>query len=399
MVVKENLELAPGGLGDRETGRLLDYRESGGGEDHVRDGAGNIEIPLGDCQEPVASHASPPAGGAGHRTSLVLLWCLAITCIMMLAKGHTTNKFWSKHNMVDGPKVMDMVGDSAETNHKILKSDSNITTFRVTLFLPGDHETPQPKLNSDRSKLNNAIMRRGNLLLCKLTQHFLKSTPSFHVKYPVWKHFSDRTLIMIFEGKMLEPAKEKTYEFFMNIALILGVIFLGAFALLILYYLRSWLMRTCWHRVHLGSEHSSDAEVGHMRSMASIPLDQVDQGQERNDDTNDMVIIMKGIQDTDQVSVFIMQGADDDNKISSHVSGGTKCSHQRQPDGSCFMDTADAGIDTVEEVVPADNESKQAEVVTGKSGINDDKAEETEIADGGTEAADDGNGGTEQPAL
>ena len=133
--------------------------------------------------------------------------------------------------------------------------------------------------------------------------------------------------------------------------------------------------------------------------MASTPLDQVDQGQERNDDTNDMVIIVKGIQDTDQVSVFIMQGADDDNKISSHISGGTKWSHQRQPDGSCFTDTADAGIDTVEEVVPADNESKQAEVVTGKSGINDEKAEETEIADGGTKAADDGNGGTEQPAL
>ena len=123
-----------------------------------------------------------------------------------------------------------------------------------------------------------------------------------------------------------------------------------------------------------------------------------------------MVIIMKGIQDTDQVSVFIMKGADDDDKISSHVSGGTKCGHERQPDGSCFMDTADAGIDTVEEVVPADNESKQAEVVTGKSGVGADKAEETGIADGDTsvswvdkaektEAADDGNGGTEQPAL
>ena len=74
------------------------------------------------------------------------------------------------------------------------------------------------------------------------------------------------------------------------------------------------------------------------------------------------------------------------------------------------MDMADADIDTVEEVVPADNESKQAEVVTGKSGVSADKAEEIGIADGDTsmswvdkaektEAADDGNGGTEQPAL
>ena len=288
---------------------------------------------------------------------------MVITCTMMLAKGHTPSKFWSRHNTVDGAEVMVMVGESAETDHKILKSDSKITTFRVSQFLPEDHETSPPKLNSDESELNNTIMRRGDFLLCNLTQHFLESTLSFHGKYPVWKHTSDRALIMIFEGKMLEPANDKLFEFIMYIALILGAISLGAFALLALYHLRSWLMRTCWHGAPLVSEYSSDTEVGPMRNRASIPSDQLEQGQEGNDDTNDMVIIVKGIQDTDQVSVFIMKGADDDDKISSHVSGGTKCGQERQLDGSCFMDTANADIDTVEEVVPADNESEQADKV------------------------------------
>ena len=319
------------------------------------------------------AHDSLPAEGVGYRTSLVLIWCMVNICTMMLAKGHTPSKFWSRHNTVDGAEVMVMVGESAETDHKILKSDSNITTFRVSQFLPEDHETSPPKLNSDESELNNTIMRRGDFLLCNLTQHFLESTLSFHGKYPVWKHTSDRALIMIFEGKMLEPANDKLFEFIMYIALILGAISLGVFALLALYHLRSWLMRTCWHGAPLVSEYSSDTEVGPMRNRASIPSDQLEQGQEGNDDTNDMVIIMKGIQD----------------KISSHVSGGTKCGHERQPDGSCFMDTADADIDTVEEVVPADNESKQAEVVAGKSEESANKAEETETADGGTE----------QPAL
>ena len=140
-----------------------------------------------------------------------------------------------------------MVGDSAEIDCRILKSDSKITKFRVTLFLPGDYETPQPK-QGNRSKLNNVIMKRSNLLLCNLTQQSLESTPSSHVKHPVWNQFSDRTLIM-----RLEPANEKTY---MNIALIFGVIFCGALVLLILYHLRSWLMRICWHEAQQGSEHA-----------------------------------------------------------------------------------------------------------------------------------------------
>ena len=82
--------------------------------------------------------------------------------------------------------------------------------------------------------MNIIIMRQYDvlLILCSLTQHFLESTHFSHGKYPVSEHTSGRALIMILEGKMLEPANDRLFEFIMYVALIFTAISLGAAILL-----------------------------------------------------------------------------------------------------------------------------------------------------------------------
>ena len=173
---------------------------------------------------------------------------------------------------------------------------------------------------------------------------------------------------MIFERKTLEPANDRLFEVTMYVALILTAISLEAAILLVLYYLRSWLKRTCWHgEADLVSQYSSGTELGPMNGMnrVSIRSDKLEHGQERSgdDDIDDIVVIMKGIQETDQVSVFIVKGADDMDKISSHVPGGTKCGHERQQYGSCYV----ADIATVDGVVSEDNADNGTEQQIGQA--------------------------------
>ena len=97
--------------------------------------------------------------------------------------------------------------------------------------------------------MNIIIMRQYDvlLILCSLTQHFLESTHFSHGKYPVSEPTSDRALmIMILEGKMMESAIDRLFEFIMYVALIFTAISLGTAILLALYYLRSCLKRSCW---------------------------------------------------------------------------------------------------------------------------------------------------------
>ena len=173
-------------------------------------------------------------------------------------------------------------------------------------------------------------------------------------------------LIMILEGRRLEPANDKLFEFIMYVALIFTAISLGAAILLALYYLRSCLKRclkrSCWHEeVELVSRYSSGTELGLRNGMnkVGIQADQLERGQNSSGDEDDgIVVIMKGVQETDQVSVFIVKGADGIDQVSSHVpGGGTKCGHERQPDGSCYV----ADIATVDD--NADNGTEQADQV------------------------------------
>ena len=106
-------------------------------------------------------------------------------------------------------------------------------------------------------------------------------------------------------------------------------------------------------------------------SKVGIPSDQLERGQDSSgdDDIDGIVVIMKGVQETDQVSVFIVKGADGMEQVSSHVTGGTKCGHERQPDGSCLItdiatvdDDADnvSLADRVEEIADNTEQSVQA---------------------------------------
>ena len=123
---------------------------------------------------------------------------------------------------------------------------------------------------------------------------------------------------MILEGKMIEPAIDRMVEFIMNFALIFTAISLGAATLLALYYLRSCLKRLCWHgEADMASQHSnSDTKLGLIMNgmnQVSIPSAQPEHDQHSSGDydTDGIVIIMKGVHDTDHVSVFIMKGAHD----------------------------------------------------------------------------------------
>ena len=251
---------------------------------------------------------------------------------------------------------------------KILKSDIQTTSIIASQGLPEGREIPHPRFNSEELELNNIIMRPCDVLLCSLTQHFLDSTHFSHGKYPVSKHNSGRALIMILEGRRVEPANDRLFEFIMYVALIFTAISLGAAILLALYYLRSCLKRclkrSCWHEeVELVSRYSSGTELGLRNGMnkVGIPADQLERGQDSSEDDDDgIVVVIKGVQE-DQVSVFIVKGANGMDQISSHVSGGgTKCGHERQPDGSCYVadiatvdDNADNGTEQADQVAPA----------------------------------------------
>ena len=159
---------------------------------------------------------------------------------------------------------------------------------------------------------------------------------------------------------MLEPAIDRLVEFIIYVALIFTAISQGAAILLALYYLRSCLKRSCWHgEADLVSQYSSDTELGLMNGMnkVSIPSDQLEQGQNSSgdDDTDGIVFIMKGVHETDQVSVFIVKGAHDTDQVSNHVPGGTKCGPETQPEHLQYVSGDVADVATVDGVVSEDN--------------------------------------------
>ena len=113
-------------------------------------------------------------------------------------------------------------------------------------------------------------------MLCSSTQHFS------HGKYPVSEPTSGRAhIIMILEGKMIEPAIDRMVEFIMYVVLILTAISLGATTLLALYYLRSCL---CQHgEADMASQYrNSDTELGLIMNginQVSIPSAQPEHDQ------------------------------------------------------------------------------------------------------------------------
>ena len=113
------------------------------------------------------------------------------------------------------------------------------------------------------------------------------------------------------------------------------------------------------------SQYNSGTELGLMNWMnkVSITSDQLEQGQNRSgdDDTDGIAVIMKGVQETDQVSVFIVKGADDMDKISGHVPGGTMCGHERQPDGSCYVADIATVDDNADNISWADRAEESAD--------------------------------------
>ena len=97
------------------------------------------------------------------------------------------------------------------------------------------------------------------------------------------------------------------------------------------------------------SQYSSGTELGLMSWMnkVSITSDQLEQGQNRSgdDDTDGIAVIMKGVQETDQVSVFIVKGADDTDQVSIHVPGDTNVADVATVDGVVSEDNADNGTE------------------------------------------------------
>ena len=108
-----------------------------------------------------------------------------------------------------------------------------------------------------------------------------------------------------------------------------------------------------WHRAR-AQEWEQD-KVG-------IPADQLEQGQDSSEDDDDgIAVVIKGVQE-DQVSVFIVKGADGMDKVSSHIpGGGTKCGHERQPDGSCYVADIATVDDNADNVSWADRAEESAD--------------------------------------
>ena len=282
-----------------------------------------------------------------------------------LAQGY---KFWSRHETMDGTETTILGGKIEEPDSrpeaKILKLDIQKTSIIVSQGLPEDHQIPHPRFNSGGIELNN-IMKPCDILLCSLTQH-LESTHSSHGKFPVSKHTLGRT-VMILEGRELEPANDKLFEFIMYIALIFTVVALGMAILLALFYIRSYLKRclkrSCWYEeVEQVSGCSSGTEL-ELRNgnKVGIPADQLEQDQDSSEDDDGIAVVIKGVQE-DQVSVFIVKGAAGMDRVSSHIpGGGTKCGHERQPDGSCHVTDIATVDDDADNVSLADRSEESAD--------------------------------------
>ena len=114
----------------------------------------------------------------------------------------------------------------------------------------------------------------------------------------------------------------------------------------------------------MASQYSSDTELGLINGMnkASTPSDQPEQDQHSSgdDDTDGIVFIMKGIHETDQVSVFIVKGAHDTDQVSNHVPRGTKCGPETQPQHLQYVSGDVADVDTVNGVDDTDQVSNHA---------------------------------------
>ena len=110
----------------------------------------------------------------------------------------------------------------------------------------------------------------------------------------------------------------------------------------------------------MASQHSnSDTKLGLIMNgmnQVSIPSPQPEQGQHcsGDDDTYGIVFIMKGVHETDQVSVFIMKGAHDTDQVSNHVPGGTELrGPETQPEHLRYVSGDDADVDTEQPAAPA----------------------------------------------
>ena len=296
-----------------------------------------------------------------------------------LAQGY---KFWSKHETMDGTETTILGGKIGETDSRheaeILKLDIQKKSIIVSQGLPEVHQVPHPRFNSGGTELNN-IMKPCDILLCSLTQQ-LKSTLFSDGKFPVSKHTLGRT-VMILEGRELEPANDKLFQFIMYTALIFTVAALGTAILLALFYIRSYLKRCLKNEeVEQVSGCSSGIELGLRNGdKVGIPADQLEEDQDSSEEDDDgIAVVIKGVQE-DQVRVFIVKGVASMDIVSSHTPGaGTKCGHARQTDGSCLI----TDIATVDDDAECGHErQKDGSCLITDIATMDDDADNVSLAD------------------